>query len=174
MKTISLGNSIELILVSDEDYDYLIQWNWSKIFNGRDGRICRCEIINGKRSTIYLHEVIAERMELNLDYIIDHKDRNQNNNQRNNLRNVTSSQSNINRGLGKNNKTGYKGVYFDEEHQKYRASVRINRILKHLGYYDTPEKAAYEYDFWVKFYFGEFAVLNFPNGESDYFAKTRK
>jgi hypothetical protein len=47
------------------------------------------------------------------------------------------------KGPRSSNKTGYLGVSFSKEKQKYVARLRVERKYLHLGYHSTPE-AAYE------------------------------
>ena len=64
--------------------------------------------------------------------------------------------------LPTHNTSGFKGVSFRKDRGKYRAYISINNRIKHLGYYDTPEDAARAYDEAARFYFAEFACVNFP------------
>ena len=75
---------------------------------------------------------------------IDHINQDPIDNRIENLRDVTNAENSKNKTLQKNNTTGYVGVYFykHKRYKKYRARIRINTILKHLGYYDTAEEAA--------------------------------
>ena len=56
-----------------------------------------------------------------------------------NVKWVDYSQSNHNRRINKNNKTGYKGVYFSNG--KYKAKITKNKIEYYLGSFDTAEEA---------------------------------
>src|SRR5581483_11702928 len=110
MKQIILSTG-RLCKVSDEDYDYLNQWTWH-ISHSNDNSVgYATNTIKG-----LMHHVILERMGsiIKINMEADHKDRDHFNNQRENLRIVTLSISKHNRGLFKNNRTGCKGVYFDE------------------------------------------------------------
>ena len=62
MKKISLYNSNEEAIVDDDDFEYISQWEW---FLTEDGYAAREELIDGELVTIYMHEVIGERMRLN-------------------------------------------------------------------------------------------------------------
>lgn len=159
MKYIKLTNSDELVQVSDEDYDYLNQWNW-QIDN--KNKVQRSEYRNGIQTTIYMSRVVAERMEIDLSNEIDHKDRNRLNNQRENLRSATGSQNCANVGLRKDSSTGYKGVSFNKQTQKYQTRIEINGKRISLGYYFYAENAAQVYDRAAIELFGEFAYTNFP------------
>lgn len=165
VKTISLTNSNELVLVDNIDYEYLIQWNWQLCIRPTNKFIQRCQRINNIKYVFIISRVIAERMNLDLTNEIDHIDRNPLNNQRDNLRSATKSQNKANTPARRNNTTGFKGVTFHPGTQKYRAQIMINKKLKHLGLFVDPENAAKAYDKAAKLYFGEFAYLNFPTKE---------
>lgn len=72
---------------------------------------------------------------------IDHIDRNPMNNKISNLRSVTKSENEHNRGIYKNNSSGYPGVCFDKRNKKYKAGIKINGKQIHLGYFDTASEA---------------------------------
>lgn len=76
---------------------------------------------------------------------IDHRDRNKSNNAILNLRKATNLENSQNKNLFKNNSTGYMGVSLRKETGKYRAYIRIENKLIHLGQYDNPEKASIAY-----------------------------
>ena len=40
-----------------------------------------------------------------------------------------------------NNKSGFLGVSWDKEKQKFRSQIFINKKIKYLGLFDTPEQA---------------------------------
>ena len=94
---------------------------------------------------------------------IDHIDGNGLNNQENNLRYSTHSQNMSNRGLDKNNKSGFKGVSWYQPSQKWQVKIAVQGKQKHLGYYSDIEEAARAYDAAAKELHGEFAWLNFPD-----------
>lgn len=159
MKIISLTNSDELVQVSDEDYDFLNQWNWQI---DKKKSIRRCEWINGIKTVIIMSRAIAERIGLDLSGDIDHEDRDPTNNERENLRAATRSQNQANVGLRKDNTTGYKGVHFHTKTQKYIAYINVNGKRFNLGYYFYAVNAAQAYDRAAIKYFDKFAWTNFP------------
>jgi hypothetical protein len=156
MRTISLTQGREA-LVSDEDYEWASQWAWY-FHHGRAERYTRTT------GGIYLHrEVAIQRMELILHSDeVDHRDRNQLNNQRYNLRIATRSQQNQNRRVFHSNSIGLKGVAFHSQSQRWHARIRYRKNLISLGLFESAEEAARAYDRAARIYFGEFAVLNFP------------
>ena len=157
MKRIKLTQG-KFALVSDEDYEYLNQWKWFAHKGYTTFYAIRHSLtINKKRTLIYMHRVIAERMGIKNP---DHIDRNGLNNQRNNLRDSTRSQNNANRGLNKNNTSGYKGVCWNKQKQKWHARIRVNYKYVQLGLFDNIKDAARAYNKAALKYFGEFAWLN--------------
>lgn len=92
---------------------------------------------------------------------LDHKDRDKTNNKIGNLRICNDSQNGSNVGLSKRNKSGYKGVCWNEWNKKWCASIRVNKKLKHLGYFLDAKDAAKAYDEAAKTLKGEFAKTNF-------------
>lgn len=78
--------------------------------------------------------------------VIDHIDRNRLNNKIENLRQATPTQNQINRGISKNNKSGYKGVSFNKTKGKYAADTKHNGKHLSLGYFDTAEEASFVYN----------------------------
>lgn len=71
---------------------------------------------------------------------IDHIDRNRTNNRIINLRSVSQAQNAKNKGIYKNNKSGFSGV--DAYKDKWIARIYIKTKTIHIGIYDTPKEAA--------------------------------
>lgn len=94
---------------------------------------------------------------------VDHWDNDGLNNRRGNLRRSTRSQNhaNMHHPWGA---TGFKGVFWQKNVQKYGARIGVAGKRTFLGYYATPEEAARAYDRAALKAFGEFARLNFPEG----------
>lgn len=76
---------------------------------------------------------------------IDHLDRDPMNNRIGNLRVVTRVENNHNRGMNRNNSSGYPGVSWYKQEKKYVAQIKINNKNRKLGYYTTPEEAFLAY-----------------------------
>ena len=51
------------------------------------------------------------------------------------------TQQSRNRGIFKNNKSGWKGVYWLKERNKWISTIKINKKIKILGYYNNLEEA---------------------------------
>jgi hypothetical protein len=120
--------------VDDEDFAYLSQWTWR--LSG--GYAKRTEA--GK--TLGLHNLVAERAGMDMSKEIDHISRIQLDNRRSNLRPATRQEQNRNQGKSKNNKSGVKGVSWNKNTNRWRATIRINGRQLHLGLFDDLENAA--------------------------------
>ncbi len=89
--------------------------------------------------------------------VIDHIDGNPFNNRLENLRLATVAQNNVNRGAQKGSISGLKGAHFHKKTGKYISRITADGVHKHLGYFDTPEKANQVYAEAAKELHGEFA-----------------
>jgi hypothetical protein len=58
-----------------------------------------------------------------------------------NLRICTNAENSRNTKLSKRNTSGHKGVMWYARHQKWTASIRVDRKLKYLGYFDDIQDA---------------------------------
>jgi hypothetical protein len=81
---------------------------------------------------------------------------------RSNLRIATPSQSNANRPIHSNCKSGYKGVYRRKirgvETQQWVALIAIDRRKMYLGLFDSPAEASEAYNEAARKLHGEFAT----------------
>ena len=92
---------------------------------------------HGKAKRIFMHRLIMGVHGLNWTELpVDHKDRNPANNCRSNLRICTNAQNQINRGLRKDNTSGFTGVR--QEGNRWYVTIAGQRIH---GTYDTYEEA---------------------------------
>jgi len=87
---------------------------------------------------------------------IDHRDKIRSNNKFNNLRQATHSQNHCNK-TSPQNRSGYKGVYFDKKVGRFGASIKIRRRSKFLGYFSNPRDGYRVYCAEAKKLHGEFA-----------------
>lgn len=149
----------QVALVGDEDYEFLSRWKWGLKSSGKQKYAVRVECLPRRRA-IGMHNAIMMPPD---GYVVDHINGNGLDNRRENLRVCTAAENRRNSRRYSNNKSGYKGVSWSSEKCKYRACLYINGNRKFLGYFLLPEKAALAYDEAARFYFGEYANLNFPN-----------
>ena len=129
MKKIKLNHG-KFALVDDEDFDYLNQWRWRF---GLNGYASRTQYLGGGRKKqiqkgIYMHRLI---MPSKTPLVTDHINRNKLDNQKINLRIVTECINVVNRGMQRNNTSGFKGVSWYQN--TWNAEIRFNKIKYRLG-----------------------------------------
>ena len=147
--------------ISPEDAD-LANIKWQA--NGGSDRsryACR-QNPEHKSQKEYLHRVILERLlsrPLLKGEVVDHINMNKLDNRRENLRVATRSQNQENRGMPRNNKSGYKGVSWVKKDKKWTARIKHNKEAYSLGFFKTPEEAYQAYCDKARELHGEFANL---------------
>ncbi len=130
------------VIVDSEDVKRLKKHRWyigkgrSTFYALRDFRK------NGKRTNEWIHRVILGVTDPDIE--VDHHDHKGLNNVKSNLRKCTSSQNGMNQKKRKGS-SRFCGVAFHKAMGKWRASIKINKKLIHLGYYDSEKKAALAY-----------------------------
>lgn len=155
MKKIKLTQG-KYALIDDEDFDRVSKFKWWTQRCINSSYAVRVEFLNRKRRIVYMHRFILNHTS---DLEIDHKNGNGLDNRKNNLRPVTHQQNSMNRAIGKNNSSGYKGVSFKIKTGKYYACIIINGKFVHLGVFLNALDASKAYEKKAKEVFGEFRRL---------------
>lgn len=145
---IKLSNN-KIALVDRDDFAYLNQFKWYYLAGYAARRS------NGK--TIYMHR---ELMKFPKNKEVDHINNNGLDNRTSNLRIVTRTQNNQNRGMQKSNTSGYKGVVWHNQNQKWWARIWVNGKQISLGCFDAIEKAANAYKIASEQYHGSYSRIN--------------
>jgi hypothetical protein len=166
--TIQLTNGFEAI-VDAEDAD-LIEYRWYISSKSKRGEYTRYASRNvpkresGVKGTItYMHRDILARMlgrPLAKHERVDHINGNGLDNRRSNLRLATHQQNMRNRRRSTLNTSGYKGVHWDKQANKWHARIEVDDKKRTLGYFDTPEEGYKAYCKAARELFGEFARLD--------------
>lgn len=157
MKEIKLTRGM-VALVDDEDFLALTVYKWCAFKDRKTFYAVRYEHSQGKQTKVYMHRVI---MSAPIGMFVDHKDHDGLNNQKSNLRLCNHSQNGRNRQVSRNNTSGFKGVCWNKQAEKWMAYIKDNGISRTLGNFDSREEAAKAYDMAARKLFGEFAKLNF-------------
>lgn len=89
------------------------------------------------------------------DSLLDHINMDKSDNRIANLRKCDHSTNKANRDVQTNSKSGIKGIFWSEPHQKYRASLKS----KHLGLFEDIEAAKAAYNAAAIAKYGDFARL---------------
>lgn len=159
MREISLTKGYTAI-VDDDDYDDVSRHKWCAIVTGQHIKrvyAMRRETIDGRSVYILLHRQI---MKAPSELDVDHKNHDTLDCRKDNMRLATRSQNlaNNRRSIGV---SGYRGVTKAHNSNGWMVIFRS----KYYGTFNDKITAAKQYDFIAKKVFGEFAVLNFPEGE---------
>lgn len=131
MRQIPVGRT-RFALVSDEDFEFLSRFGWH-IHQIRDRIYAGTWIARNRR--IDMHRLIF----FGADHV-DHWNGDGLDNQRSNLRPCSNMQNRWNCGPTKRNKSGVKGVWFDNNRQKWCVQVRA-KVRYSIGRFDTLEEA---------------------------------
>lgn len=90
----------------------------------------------------------------------DHKNGNKLDNRISNLRICSQEFNNKNVSLRKDNTSGYKGVSWSKQYNKWRVQINIKNKRVIVGYYNNKLYAAYVYNQVCLIHYGSFAKLN--------------
>ena len=115
-----------------------------------------------KGTYYFAHRTIWEMFngEIPAGLVIDHIDGVRWNNRIENLRACTFQQNHFNRGKQSNNKSGFKGVSWHKQKQKWVAQIKIDGRNKFLGFFVDPVKAYEKYCEVAIMRYGEYAKLD--------------
>lgn len=87
---------------------------------------------------------------------LDHIDGDKLNNRVSNLRLCGHAENSRNVGIFKSNTSGFKGVSFNKQTNKWVAQATLNNMLHYLGLFYTPEEASEAYQKFAREHHGEF------------------
>lgn len=146
-------------LVDDEDYEYLNQWKW--YFNGKYATRNK-PVTSSYRVPEYMHRIVMNTPD-GMD--TDHINHNKLDNRKENLRVCTRVQNKYNTAKTSRNTSGYKGVSWSTDKNKWEVLIRHEGCSIFVGRFSSIEKAARAYDDAARIYHGKFAFLNFPEGD---------
>ena len=148
-----INNKKDKIMLCDlEDWELLKSYYW-------------IENPHGYATAVDNHKIIKfHRKVLNVDdpkIFVDHINGDRLDNRRINLRLCSNQENSFNRDKNSNNTSGYKGVYFDKDRNKWRSVIQYNgKSIKSPKRYDTPEEAYEWYMEKSNELFGEYSVFN--------------
>jgi hypothetical protein len=139
---------------SVDGYKYYAVSSFGNVKNTKTGRILKGRNVCGylqvvlyedglAKKSYLVHRLVAYAFIDNPDdkLCVDHKNNDRTNNNISNLRFATTKENSQNRILSSNNTSKVKGVSFNKRAKKWRAHIRIDGILIHIGYYDNLEDA---------------------------------
>jgi len=160
MKTIKLTQG-KFAIVDDDMFEFLNQWKWYFDTHGYAAR--RQYIIGkkGKSKKLYIHRVIMNNPK---NMKVDHINGDKLDCRKENLRVCSHSLNLANRGKTIKNTSGFKGVGFRKDRNKWRAYIKVDYKYIHLGDFSNVSEAAIAYNKASEKYFGEFGYQNQVGG----------
>lgn len=159
-----LRNSDRRVLISTEDLDKLQNIGYSFSFHKRSGYICITLYLGpeGNKRNKIKHEniqtIIVGRENIPKGYNVDHINHDVYDNRRENLRVIQFSDNSCNRGgPNRNNKSGYRNVFWNSNAKKWEVSLCKKGRRIHGGLYDDVDVAGEVAEHLRSTYYGEFA-----------------
>lgn len=155
-------------IVDREDAD-LAELRWHLGDQGYARRTIARADRPGGCSAEKLHRIVLARAidrPLNCREQCDHKNRDPLDNRRANLRIATQSQNQANRSAHNDSLSSYIGVSLDLRTGKWLAKTCKDKRQIHIGRFADESEAARAYDRAARECHGEYARLNFPDGDA--------
>jgi HNH endonuclease len=153
----------QVAIVDVGDYEWLMSvGKWQAKFHKNTGHFSAThqKYVDKKRVAIlWMHREI---MQAPKGLLVDHRNRNSLDNRRFNLRLATYSQNAANKRTSRKNKSGYPGVCWQKDCNKWRAYVAIDGAQKYLGLFSSLGEAVSVRSEYAKRIYGEFYCEN-PN-----------
>ena len=162
MKQINLNQNY-VAIVDDEDYERVSALKW--YVDKRKNRVYVKAFlwIEGKLKSIYLHRFIMDIKDPKIK--VDHVNGDSLNNTTKNLRIASHKQNSRGKHvLHSNNKTGYRGVFFNKDcpSKPWMVSSSFNGKSVYVGSFKTSKEAALAFDAYAKENYKDFCgKLNF-------------
>lgn len=149
----------KVALVDDADFEYLNQWKWCvNNCNGKLYAVRNIKIKKSKYKKIYMHRLIINNNDSKMH--TDHCNNNTLDNRKINLRICSNSENLMNQNVHVNNKSGYKGVYFNKKTNRYHVYISINKKQERIGTFINIIDAIKSYNEAAIKHHGKFANLN--------------
>lgn len=143
----------EGVLIDEEDIPKISKYSWHIASNGyvtsdqRDRK-------NKTGKVVRLHRHLMDFP----NESIDHINQNKLDNRKENLRLCDNSTNALNRGAQSNSKSGYKGISWCKQKNKWRVAANLKGKQHHLGFYTTLETAIEAWNNKIESIHGEWAV----------------
>jgi hypothetical protein len=130
-------------------------WSAAQGAGGDGFYAARTSHAGGQTRRLFLHRLI---LRAGPNEFVDHRDGDKLNNRRSNLRICDAAGNARNRGMARNNRSGFKGVHASAD--KFVAQISLNGRRIYIGSFDTAVEAARAYNSRATSLHGEFARLN--------------
>jgi hypothetical protein len=145
------------VLIDEDDYCKINDIKWSIV---AEKYFCHCLplTMDKRRPHVLMHRLIMGCVPFD-GKIIDHINGDPLDNRKQNLRFCTHSENMHNQKKPKHNKSGFKGVFWDNQKNKWHSVIKINSKIKHLGYFTCIKRAYKVYCEASRLYHGVFGRI---------------
>jgi len=150
----------QFALIDDDDFEMISKHEWYALRNPKTKSFYAVTSIrkpDGKQTALLMHRLI---MGAQPGEEVDHIHHLTLDNRKSELRRCTVAQNQHNAGKREDNTSGFKGVSWHKECQKWRADIKLNGKKKHLGLFIAPEAAHQAYCKAALELHGDFARLS--------------
>lgn len=152
MKRIKLTQG-KFALVDDDDFNKLSKYKWCLVNVTNN---CKYAVTTIKCKQFSMHRVIMNIKNSNI--FVDHINRNGLDNRKENLRIVSCSENAMNASIRSDNKSGFKGIYWNKLSGKWHTQIWFNKKCIYLGSYDSLNLAKIIRKLGEIEYFGDYAA----------------
>lgn len=143
-----LTNTDDVFLIDAQDYNNINKYTW---YVDNSGYVAT----SIKKKKVYMHRLIMDCK--TKEEQVDHINHNTIDNRRSNLRIVDNSKNQMNKRIRKDNKSGYKGVYWSKSNNKWIAQITKDNDVIYLGAFDNKDEAKFIRNKAESEMFGEYA-----------------
>lgn len=140
-------------IIDSEDYEKVKGFKWRMLVHPNGNTYATSKV--AKRNYVYLHRVVLPSYNM-----VDHINHDGLDNRKENLRGCTKSENACNTGVTRGNASGFKGVSFSKDRNKWRAQIGKNNKNYHIGDFLSKEEAVKAYNEKALELHGEFAFQN--------------
>ena len=152
------------LLIDAEDEAFVRSHKWRSQLPTRSYTRYAARHKPGASGEIFLHRELLNAPD---GMMVDHLNGDGLDCRRSNIRLATASENACNRRRPSDATNPYRGVRQNGPHGRWVARIGIHGTKHYLGSFATPEEAARAYDAKALELHGEFARLNFPEGDGD-------
>lgn len=153
--TYDKNGNIRLTYKADLELENFIKEN--KIHTHKDGYACyKLTDDNGKSKNMRLHRyIMGVHKDDDKSIYVDHINRDKTDNRKENLRLVDAEQNNRNVGMYRHNTSGYKGISYVKDRNKWEVYIHQNNKKIGLGHFTDIERAIKVRELAEIIYFGK-------------------
>lgn len=135
------GNYMDCFIIDKDKEEYIKKYKWVLVKDNIVKDRPRYRVVSGTHPSVVLGRYLLNIEDDNI--VVDHIDNNPLNNLMSNLRSVNKAQNQMNHDVHCNNTSGFTGVCFIKNKNRWIAQIKHNKITVKLGEFKNKEDAVY-------------------------------